>query len=109
VGDFSDLFSRLKLYQELAESAGRDDIAQSEVTQLQGLVVTVARESNDPAESQKAVSNLASEALFGGAPVNLQCLACCLRLADTMDFDRSCTPPTVFQHLSFTEERSWDE
>lgn len=67
------------------------------------------RESNDPSDPEKAVSQLPCKVLYGGAPVNLQYLACCLRLADIMDFDRSRTPLTVFQHLTFTEERSWQE
>jgi hypothetical protein len=30
-------------------------------------------------------------------------------LADIMDFDRSRTPASVFQHLRFTEDKSWEE
>ncbi|HEX8693936.1 MAG TPA: hypothetical protein VF746_16050 [Longimicrobium sp.] len=66
-------------------------------------------ESNDPRNPEKAVARLATNRPLPGVPVNEQYLACCLRLADIMDFDRSRTPVSVFQHLAFTEEKSWEE
>jgi hypothetical protein len=66
-------------------------------------------ESNDPRDSEKSVSRLGTRKPVSSVPVNEQYLACCLRLADIMDFDRSRTPASVFQHLGFTEEKSWEE
>lgn len=66
-------------------------------------------ESNDPRDTEKSVSRLSTRRPVSSVPVNEQYLACCLRLADIMDFDRSRTPATVFQHLGFTEEKSWEE
>jgi hypothetical protein len=65
--------------------------------------------SHDPAAPEKAVLKLPTESLFDGTPANLQYLACILRLADILDFDRSRTPLTVFQHLTLTEPLSWQE
>ncbi len=39
-------------------------------------------------------------------PVNPRYIACCLRLADIMDFDRSRTPLSIWQTIDFTEARS---
>lgn len=66
-------------------------------------------ESHDAAAPKKAVKELDTESLFNGTAVNLQYLACLLRLADILDFDRSRTPLSVFQHLTFTEPMSWQE
>jgi|GEM_PF-1771894 hypothetical protein len=66
-------------------------------------------ESNDPRDPKKAVANLATNRPISSVRVNEQYLACCLRLADIMDFDRSRTPASVFQHLRFTEAKSWEE
>jgi hypothetical protein len=66
-------------------------------------------ESNDPAHPDHCVVRLDVRRPVYGVPVNEQYLACCLRLADVMDFDRSRTPLAVFQHLDFTEHRSWTE
>lgn len=66
-------------------------------------------ESLDPRRPEKAVNRLDTNRPIYGVPVNLQYLACCLRLADIMDFDRSRTPIAVFKNLEFTESKSWDE
>jgi Histidine kinase-, DNA gyrase B-, and HSP90-like ATPase len=66
-------------------------------------------ESSDPRDPDKTVSRLSTRKPVSSVPVNEQYLACCLRLADIMDFDRSRTPASVFQHLGFTEEKSWEE
>ena len=66
-------------------------------------------ESNDPRDARKAVRELSTRKPVSSVPVNEQYLACCLRLADIMDFDRSRTPASVFQHLGFTEAKSWEE
>ena len=67
------------------------------------------RESNDPRDPDKAVRRLEPNRPVGGVPVNMQYLACCLRLGDIMDFDRSRTPLAVFEQLEFTEDKSWEE
>jgi hypothetical protein len=66
-------------------------------------------ESNDPRNAEKCVARVPTRKPLFNVPVNEQYLACCLRLADIMDFDRSRTPASVFQHLGFTEEKSWEE
>lgn len=66
-------------------------------------------ESNDPKYMHKSVSRLPTNKVVYGVPLNLQYAACCLRLADIMDFDRSRTPLVVFQNIDFTEEKSWEE
>lgn len=66
-------------------------------------------ESNDVRRPEKAVVRLDDNARLYGVRVNLQYLACILRLADILDFDRSRTPLTVFQHLDFSEPKSWEE
>lgn len=66
-------------------------------------------ESNDPRKPEKMVAKLDTRQPLYGVTVNLQYLACCLRLADIMDFDRSRTPLAVFQTVDFTEGKSWEE
>ncbi|HEU0301371.1 MAG TPA: hypothetical protein VFR37_18075 [Longimicrobium sp.] len=66
-------------------------------------------ESNDPRDPRKSVASLETRRPVYGVPVNEQYLACCLRLADIMDFDRSRTPVAVFRHVDFTEPKSWEE
>ena len=66
-------------------------------------------ESNDSRHPDKAVARLDDDVRFYGIGVNLQYLACILRLADILDFDRSRTPLAVFQHLAFSESKSWEE
>jgi HD superfamily phosphodiesterase len=58
---------------------------------------------------EKTVRELRVKQPVYGVPVNLQYLACCLRLADIMDFDRSRTPVAVFNAVQFSEERSREE
>jgi hypothetical protein len=55
---------------------------------------------------EKVVRELPVQQPIYGIPVNLQYLACCLRLADIMDFDRSRTPVSVFKAMHFSEDRS---
>ena len=66
-------------------------------------------ESRDPFDLSKAVSNLSTCDPVNGVPCNDRYIACCLRLADILDFDRSRTPPGVFKHIDFTEQTSWLE
>lgn len=66
-------------------------------------------ESHDPRHPDRAISKLDTNRPVYGVPVNLQYIACCLRLADIMDFDRSRTPLAVFQNIEFTESKSWEE
>jgi hypothetical protein len=66
-------------------------------------------ESSDPKYLNKTVSRLSTNKAVYGVPLNLQYIACCLRLADIMDFDRSRTPVVVFQNVDFTEAKSWEE
>lgn len=66
-------------------------------------------ESNDARRPKKAVAQLETDLLIDGVRVNLQYLAGILRLADILDFDRSRTPLAVFQHVDFSEPKSWAE
>ncbi|HEX6370260.1 MAG TPA: hypothetical protein VF006_15175 [Longimicrobium sp.] len=68
-----------------------------------------ALESSDPRRPERSVASLETRGPIYGVPVNEQYLACCLRLADIMDFDRSRTPLSVFRHVDFTEAKSWEE
>jgi hypothetical protein len=66
-------------------------------------------ESGDPLHPEKTVSQLPTNCPVHAFPLNLQYIACCLRLADIMDFDRSRTPVVVFQNINFTDAKSWEE
>jgi hypothetical protein len=66
-------------------------------------------ESGDPLHPEKTVSQLPTNCPVHAFPLNLQYIACCLRLADIMDFDRSRTPVVVFQNINFTDPKSWEE
>ncbi|HEX7185325.1 MAG TPA: hypothetical protein VF756_26105 [Thermoanaerobaculia bacterium] len=66
-------------------------------------------ESNDASHPENAVSRLDDNVRLYGVRVNLQYLACILRLGDILDFDRSRTPLAVFQHLDFSAPKSWEE
>ncbi len=66
-------------------------------------------DSLDPYRPEKAIKHIDDNVRFYRYRVNLQYLACCLRLADIMDFDRSRTPLAVFRQIEFTESKSWDE
>ncbi|MBE9566724.1 MAG: hypothetical protein IMF16_08235, partial [Proteobacteria bacterium] len=67
------------------------------------------RESNDSLCPDNAVIELPTRKPVSSFPVNMQYLACCLRLADIMDFARSRTPLSLFHHIDFTEKKSWTE
>jgi hypothetical protein len=66
-------------------------------------------DSLDSRHLENAVAKLDTKYPVSGVAVNLQYLACCLRLGDIMDFDRSRTPVAVFQAIDFTEPKSWQE
>ncbi|MBV9927929.1 MAG: ATP-binding protein [Acidobacteria bacterium] len=66
-------------------------------------------ESGDPLHPDKTVSHLPTNCAVHAFPLNLQYIACCLRLADIMDFDRSRTPVVVFQNINFDDPESWEE
>ena len=66
-------------------------------------------DSYDARRPERRVSALETEKFVANIPVNLQYLACCLRLADILDFDRTRTPLSVFQILHFSEDKSWEE
>ncbi len=81
----------------------------SEVARLCESHAWGVRESTDSRDTEKAIVKLPWELLIGDFPVNLRYLACCLRLADILDFDSSRTPLAVFRDKGFTEEKSWKE
>jgi len=63
------------------------------------------RESNDPRDSSKCVASMESNLHIRSFRVNLRHLACCLRLGDILDFDKSRTPLSVYEEIDFTEEK----
>jgi len=65
--------------------------------------------SADPLEPDKCLKKLDPKKKFGSILVNEQFIACCLRLGDILDFDRSRTPVAVFEYVEFTEDKSWEE
>ena len=67
------------------------------------------RESLDPRDAKKAVCHLERDQLVSKFRANLQYLACCLRLADVLDFDQSRTPLPVYEEIDFTEQKSIEE
>ena len=67
------------------------------------------RESNDPRDPDKCVARMESNRRIRSFRVNLRYLACCLRLGDILDFDKSRTPLSVFNEIDFTEEDSIKE
>ncbi len=67
------------------------------------------RESNDPRNADTTVSQMQRNRRIGAARVNLQYLACCLRLGDILDFDKSRTPASVYEEIDFTEDASVQE
>lgn len=66
-------------------------------------------ESNDARYPSKCVKTLETRKLIGKTPVNLAYLACCLRLGDILDFDRTRTPLSAFYTIHFTEDLSIQE
>jgi len=64
------------------------------------------RESIDSKYPDNAVVKLDVDKRIHSVPVNMQYLACCLRLADIMDFDRTRTPRIAFENTEFTEKKS---
>jgi len=67
------------------------------------------RESWNPLEPDQAVCKLLTDGPIGGVPCNMQYLACLLRMADILDFDRSRTPVRVYEHIEFTDNISCKE
>lgn len=67
------------------------------------------REGQDFSKPSETVAELKTNLPIYGVAINLQYLACCLRLGDIMDFDRSRTPLVVYQKIDFTEQKSWFE
>lgn len=59
--------------------------------------------------NQQCVAKLDPKKKFGSILVNEQFIACCIRLGDILDFDRSRTPVAVFEYIEFTEDKSWEE
>ncbi len=66
-------------------------------------------ESNDARQPSNCVKALETRKLIGQTPVNLAYLACCLRLGDILDFDRTRTPLSAFYTIHFTEDLSIQE
>lgn len=65
--------------------------------------------SNDLRHPEQAVAQLRPDRRIKSVRVNLQYLACCLRVGDVLDFDRSRTPLAVYEEIDFTEEKSIEE
>lgn len=66
-------------------------------------------ESNNAKDPNQCVKALDAKLPIGPVRVNLQYLACCLRLGDILDFDRSRTPLSVYEEINFTETISVQE
>jgi hypothetical protein len=64
-------------------------------------------ESNEASPDHTIARGLKTRAPVNGVPFNQQYIACCLRLADIMDFDRSRTPVSILRTI--TDERSQAE
>jgi len=67
------------------------------------------RQSRDSRKPEQCVKEMKTRSLVGGTPVNLRYLACCLRLGDILDFDRTRTPLSAFHSIHFTESISVEE
>ncbi len=67
------------------------------------------RESRDALRREQCVEKLNRRDGVGKTRVNLAYLACCLRLGDILDFDRSRTPLSAFHQIHFTESLSVQE
>jgi len=66
-------------------------------------------QSRDSRHPEKCVLKLDRRDMVGTTPVNLAYLACCLRLGDILDFDRSRTPLSAFHAIHFSESISVEE
>jgi hypothetical protein len=67
------------------------------------------RESRDALRREQCVEQLNRRDGVGKTRVNMAYLACCLRLGDILDFDRSRTPLSAFHQIHFTESLSVQE
>ncbi|HEX3044188.1 MAG TPA: hypothetical protein VHY08_05495 [Bacillota bacterium] len=92
------------------------DILQFQNKSLQDEVATLCEShgwnvpySNIPNEPEKCVAQLPYQTGVAGCEVNLQYLACCLRLGDILDFDHTRAPEASLRYIGFTEEISWRE
>lgn len=67
------------------------------------------RQSRDSRKPKQCILEMNRRDLVGNTPVNHAYLACCLRLGDILDFDRTRTPLSAFHVIHFTESVSIDE
>ncbi|MGO9115821.1 MAG: hypothetical protein ACLP9L_41980 [Thermoguttaceae bacterium] len=110
-----------RLHPERARSYIESKLSQSVALELRGtpFAADVAllceshgwgvRESVNPRDPKQAVHYMERNQRIAKHRVNLQYLACCLRLADVLDFDRSRTPLSVYEEIDFTEDKSVEE
>ncbi len=64
------------------------------------------RQSRDPRKPEQCVLRMRNADHLGNTRINLRYLACCLRLGDILDFDRTRTPCSAFHSIHFTESIS---
>lgn len=67
------------------------------------------RQSRDSRKLEQCILHMNANDGVGRTRVNLRYLACCLRLGDILDFDRTRTPLSAFHSIHFTESISVDE
>jgi hypothetical protein len=87
----------------------RDSDFSSEIADLCASHAWGIQESNDPRKPGNCVKKLDMKKMIGSTPVNLSYIACCLRLGDILDFDRTRTPVSAFHDIHFTEDLSVQE
>jgi hypothetical protein len=64
--------------------------------------------STDPAHPERAVARLAPKQLVYNVPFHPQYIACCLRIADILDFDQSRTPVSLLKTITDPiSQREW--
>lgn len=64
--------------------------------------------SSDPAHPERAVARLAPKQLVYNVPFHPQYIACCLRIADILDFDQSRTPVSLLKTITDPiSQREW--
>lgn len=67
------------------------------------------RESRDSRKPDQCILKMKTADRVGKTRVNHRYLACCLRLGDILDFDRTRTPLSTFHSIHFTESISVSE
>ncbi len=67
------------------------------------------RQSRDSRHPNQCVKKMNHRCLVGNTSVNICYLACCLRIGDILDFDRTRTPLSAFHSIHFTEPISAEE